>query len=215
MRRSKLDGLFITFEGGEGAGKTTAIHSIYSRLKEEGRKVIVTREPGGSVIAEKIREIILDPDHVEMDARTEALLYAAARRQHLVEKVIPYLEEGYIILCDRFIDSSLVYQGAARKIGMEEVLKINLFATEGLMPHKTLFFDIDPELGLQRIAKNRGREVNRLDKETLSFHQLVREAYLNLARAEGERMKTIDASKSEEEVFQDAWKIVKEVIGTK
>lgn len=212
MRRSKLLGLFITFEGGEGAGKTTAIQSIYTKLKEEGRKVIVTREPGGSVIAEKIREIILNPNHTEMDSRTEALLYAAARRQHLVEKVIPYLEKGYIVLCDRFIDSSLVYQGAARKIGMEEVLKINLFATEGIMPHKTLFFDIEPELGLKRIAQNRGREVNRLDKEQLSFHQLVREAYLQLAKQEPERIRTIDASQSMEAVFHDAWKIVKDVI---
>lgn len=207
-----MSGIFITFEGGEGAGKTTALTSILQRLESEGRKVILTREPGGSVIAEKIREVILNPEHVEMDARTEALLYAAARRQHLVEKIIPYLKKDYIILCDRFIDSSLVYQGAARQIGMDEVLKINLFATEGLMPHKTLFFDIEPELGLTRIAANREREVNRLDQETLSFHQIVRRGYLQLAEQEPERICKIDASQSMDAVLSDAWKIVKEII---
>ena len=123
-------GVFITFEGPEGAGKTTVIKELYKRMEEEGLKVILTREPGGIRIAEKIRAIILDNDHQEMDAKTEALLYAAARRQHLVEKVIPALQEGMIVLCDRFVDSSLAYQGHARGLGIDEVLSINEFAIE-------------------------------------------------------------------------------------
>lgn len=207
-----MKGLFITFEGGEGAGKTTVLQSINERLIANGKKVMVTREPGGSVIAEKIREIILNPEHTEMDARTEALLYAAARRQHLVEKVIPYLSEGYIILCDRFIDSSLVYQGVARKIGVEEVLNINLFATKGLMPEKTLFFDIEPEVGLQRISAHKGREFNRLDQEKIEFHHLVRKAYHDLAAKEPNRIIQIDASRSLEEVVEETWRYIYHIL---
>lgn len=203
-----MSGLFITFEGGEGAGKTTVLQAIKEKLIADGKKVMVTREPGGSVIAEKIREIILNPEHTEMDPRTEALLYAAARRQHLVEKINPYLNDGYIILCDRFIDSSLVYQGVARKIGVEEVLNINLFATEGLMPERTLFFDIEPEVGLKRISDHDGREFNRLDQEKIEFHHLVRQAYRNLAEKEPKRIIQIDASPPLEEVIKHTWKYI-------
>ncbi|MBU9721972.1 MULTISPECIES: dTMP kinase [Bacillaceae] len=207
-----MEGIFITFEGGEGAGKTTVLQTVKNRLEKEGKKVFTTREPGGSVIAEKIREVILDPSHTEMDPRTEALLYAAARRQHLVEKVIPYLEQGYIILCDRFIDSSLVYQGDARGIGIEEVLAINLFATEGLLPQLTLYFDIDPEEGLKRIQANSDREVNRLDQEKLDFHVNVRKAYQSLAKKEANRIKTVDASPTIEDVVENVWAQLKETI---
>lgn len=210
-----MSGIFITFEGGEGAGKTTALTTILERLEKQGRKVMQTREPGGSVIAEKIRQVILDPKHVEMDGRTEALLYAAARRQHLVEKVIPALNEGYIVLCDRFVDSSLVYQGAARAIGFEEVLKINMFATEGTLPDRTVLFDIEPEVGLKRISENKGREVNRLDKETLSFHHMVRQAYLELAEKEPHRIKKIDASQSADMVVEEVWEIVQAAVNKK
>ena len=154
----KQKGLFITFEGPEGAGKTTVITDIYDRLVKEGRNVVLTREPGGIRIAEKIRSIILDNEHQEMDAKTEALLYAAARRQHLAEKVIPALNEGYIVLCDRFVDSSLAYQGYARGLGIDEVLTINQFAIGEMMPGLTVFFDINPEEGLARIADNSERE---------------------------------------------------------
>ena len=207
-----MSGLFITFEGGEGAGKTTVLQEIKAQLEAAGEKVIATREPGGSIIAEKIREVILNPQHTEMDRRTEALLYAAARRQHLVEKVVPYLQEGYTILCDRFIDSSLVYQGAARGIGIEEVLQINLFATEGLMPQMTLYFDIDPEQGLKRIQAHGGREFNRLDQEDLSFHQMVRDAYRKLKEREPERIQTVDASMSLEQVVKNSKDIIDEFI---
>lgn len=148
-------GTFITVEGPDGAGKTTVLNIIAEELAAEGYPIVQTREPGGSPIAEKIRQIILDKKHTEMDPRTEALLYAAARRQHLIEKIIPALEKGNIVLCDRFIDASIVYQGFARKIGIDEVLKINRFAIENTMPDLTIYFDIEPEIGLERIQKHR------------------------------------------------------------
>ncbi len=198
--------MFITFEGPEGAGKTTIIHMIYNQLKEEGYDVILTREPGGIQIAEQIREIILNPANTAMDARTEALLYAAARRQHLVEKVVPALEEGKIILCDRFVDSSLAYQGFARGLGIDEIYQINQFAIDGLMPKATLFFDIKPEVGLERINRNKEREVNRLDLEKIEFHQHVRNGYLKVIEKFPNRMHSIDASRTIEEVYQESYK---------
>nr|WP_236785232.1 dTMP kinase [Alteribacter salitolerans] len=197
--------MFITFEGGEGAGKTTVLRAIKDKLEKEGCTVTSTREPGGSVIAEKIRQIILDVAHTEMDERTEALLYAAARRQHLVETVLPELEKGNLVLCDRFIDSSLVYQGVARGIGVEEVLNMNLFATAGLMPSLTLYFDLDPKVGLSRISDNDGRENNRLDQEKLDFHYRVREAYQSLVKKDPERIQTINAEESLDQVIEEAW----------
>jgi len=203
-----LEGKFISFEGPEGAGKTTVIKEVYERLKNEGNRVIMTREPGGIRIAEKIREIILDNDHQEMDAKTEALLYAAARRQHLVEKVVPALREGTIVLCDRFVDSSLAYQGHARGLGIDEVLSINEFAIGDTMPDLTVFFDINPEAGLARIAANEMREENRLDKESLHFHELVYDGYLELIRRYPERIQVTDASLSQGQVTENVWKII-------
>ncbi|WP_141434158.1 dTMP kinase [Bacillus sp. 03113] len=196
-------GIFITAEGPEGAGKTTIIDLLAQDLRSKGYEVLQTREPGGIELAEKIREIILNPNHTSMDARTEALLYAAARRQHLVEKVRPALEKGFIILCDRFIDSSLAYQGYARGLGIDEVYSINHFAIEGTMPDLTLYFDIDPEVGLKRIQKHSGREVNRLDLENLSFHQKVREGYYLLLEKYHNRIYKVDAAQSIEIVLQE------------
>ncbi|MBM7588164.1 dTMP kinase [Bacillus pakistanensis] len=205
-------GLFITVEGPDGAGKSTIIHKLSIKLEEEGYPVVLTREPGGIEIAEQIRQVILHTSNTKMERRTEALLYAAARRQHLVEKVIPAINEGKIILCDRFIDSSLAYQGYARGIGMEEVYSINQFAIESMMPDLTLYFDIEPEVGLGRINKHNDREVNRLDLEALEFHHKVREGYLLLLDQFSNRMRKIDASGSEEEVFQISYRIVKEYL---
>ena len=204
--------MFITVEGPEGSGKSSACKRIYEELLHRGSDVILTREPGGIPIAESIREIILNKKNTEMDARTEALLYAAARRQHLVQKVWPALKAGKIVLCDRFIDSSLAYQGGARGLGVDEVLGINLFATEGTLPDLTLLFDIEPEIGLARIAKNQGREVNRLDLEGLDFHHTVRNTFLDLAHRYENRFSVIDASLSEEEVYQKALQVVLEKI---
>ncbi|MFC0473735.1 dTMP kinase [Robertmurraya beringensis] len=197
-------GLFITIEGPEGAGKTTIIGMLETALRERGLKFIVTREPGGIPIAEQIREVILNKENTAMDARTEALLYAAARRQHLVEKVLPHLQEGSIVLCDRFIDSSLAYQGYARGLGIDEVYSINHFAIEGKMPDATFYFDIDPEIGLNRIGQHKGREVNRLDLEEIHFHKKVREGYHLLLNRFKDRILLIDASQSVEQVFQQS-----------
>ncbi|MCM3130739.1 dTMP kinase [Paenibacillus provencensis] len=177
------------------------IKKLSAHLEDKKIPYLITREPGGIDIAEKIRSIILNPEHTTMDARTEALLYAAARRQHLAEKVIPALQNGVMVLSDRFVDSSLAYQGYARGLGMEEVRSINEFATDHLSPDLTLYFDITPEQGLARIAANQGREVNRLDMENLSFHDKVREGYLILAKQDPDRIQIIDASLSQEEVF--------------
>src|SRR5574344_860360 len=196
--------MFITFEGGEGSGKSTAIRKIVAQLEKEGYEVVLTREPGGTSISEEIRNVILDKKNTDMDPRTEALLYAASRRQHIVQKILPALKAGKIVICDRYLDSSLAYQGGARGLGIDNVLAMNLFATEGLEPDLTLFFDIKPEIGLARIAANSGREVNRLDVEKLSFHNQVRSAFQELAKRFPKRYFTIDASQSPDEVYQAA-----------
>ena len=203
-------GIFITIEGGEGAGKSTILRGMADWLKAQGWEVVATREPGGIPIAEKIREVILDRRHTDMDARTEALLYAAARRQHLVEKVKPALEAGAAVLCDRFVDSSLAYQGHARGLGIDEVWEVNRFAIGDLLPDLTLYLDARPEIGLGRIRSAGGREINRLDLEDLEFHRKVREGYLVLAERHPDRIVTIDAEQPPERVLELA---IKETAG--
>lgn len=205
--------MFITFEGPEGSGKTTVSNIIEKRLEDIGYQVVHTREPGGTPIAEQIRNIILDKANTMLDARAEALLYAASRRQHLVEKVWPALKEGKIVICDRYIDSSLAYQGGARNLGVENVLNINMFATEGTFPDMTLLFDITPEEGLKRIAANANREVNRLDLEKIEFHKLVRNTFLELAKQYKNRYVIIDASKPLDEVVENTWKEILKKLG--
>lgn len=202
-------GYFITSEGPEGAGKTTVMNLLGKRLIDEGYEVVMTREPGGIMISEKIRDIILNNEHTMMESRTEALLYAAARRQHLVEKVLPALAAGKIVICDRFIDSSLAYQGFARGIGVEEIWAINKFAIGDTMPEKTLLFDIDPAVGLARINAHKEREKNRLDVENLAFHQKVRAGYLSLVEKYPERIQVIDASQTIENVLDETYVIIK------
>lgn len=194
---------FISLEGVEGSGKSTIIQYIKDYLESEGKAVVVTREPGGIEIAEQIRSVILDKKNTKMDSRTEALLYAAARRQHLVEKVIPSLKDGKIVLCDRFIDSSLAYQGHARGLGIEEVLTINEFAIESLMPSLTLYLDLDPQIGLARISKNKDREVNRLDLEELNFHVKVREGYEEVCKRFQKRIVKVNANQEIGQVLSD------------
>ena len=199
--------IVISLEGGEGAGKTSVIEQIKAHLESKGISHLITREPGGVPISEKIREIILDNANHEMDHRTEALLFAAARRQHLIEKVIPAIESGIeVIIFDRFVDSSMVYQGYVRGIGVEEVYQMNLFATEGFLPDLTLYLDLDPEIGLARINSNPDREINKLDLETLEFHKKVREGYLELAGKYPERVRIIKAENSIEEVCEESVK---------
>ncbi|AYC30717.1 dTMP kinase [Paenisporosarcina cavernae] len=208
-------GVFITFEGPEGAGKTTVMNELAKEFTAEGMDIVTTREPGGIRIAEKIRAIILDNQHLEMDARTEALLYAAARRQHLVEVIKPALAAGKIVLCDRFVDASLAYQGYARGIGVAEVWAINEFAIADTMPDKTLLFDLNPEVGLSRIANGKNRENNRLDKESVAFHEKVREGYHLLVKESPDRFITIDAEKSQDEVKVNVRNILKNYLDTK
>jgi dTMP kinase len=201
---------FITLEGVEGSGKSTIINFIKDSLETSGKKVVVTREPGGIDIAEQIRSVILDKRNTKMEGRTEALLYAAARRQHLVEKVIPSLSEGNIVLCDRFIDSSLAYQGYARGLGINEVYTVNKFAIDDLMPDLTLYLDLDPQVGLNRIAKNKGREINRLDLEEINFHVNVREGYEEVLKMFPERMVRINANQEIDKVVADINKVLVE-----
>ena len=202
--------MFITFEGPDGSGKSTIIKKVYGKLINDGFDIVLTREPGGTPIAEKIRDIILDNSNVALDARTEALLYAASRRQHLVEKIRPALKEGKIVLCDRFLDSSLAYQGGGRNLGVQNVLNINLFATENTYPDLTLFFDIDPELGLKRVSQDKKRVADRLDNENENFHEKVYSTFKEIVNTNNQRIITIDASKSIEEVTECAYKTIKE-----
>lgn len=200
-------GLFITLEGGEGSGKTTAGKAVVRKLTEDGFDVLYTREPGGIDIAEQIRRVILDVNNTAMDERTEALLFAASRRQHLVEKVIPALQQGKIVICDRFVDSSLAYQGYARGIGLENVMKINEFAIDQHMPDLTIYFDISPEEGLKRLT---GRdEINRLDVEKVNFHKKVQEGYEKLLEIFPERIRTIDASQNREALAEDCYRLIR------
>jgi dTMP kinase len=202
----------ITLEGVEGSGKSTLIQYLKEFIESIGKKVIVTREPGGIEISEQIRSVILDTENTKMDGRTEALLYAAARRQHLVERIIPALNEGNVVLCDRFIDSSLAYQGYARGLGIDEVLSINEFAIGSFMPSLTLYLDLDPQIGLSRIRKNKGREVNRLDLEEISFHLKVRDGYEEVIKRFPDRIVRVDANQELDKVFLDTKQILLEKI---
>ncbi|HSP22521.1 MAG TPA: dTMP kinase [Planococcus sp. (in: firmicutes)] len=208
-------GYLITLEGGEGSGKTSILKMMADILGQRGHQIVCTREPGGIEIAEQIRRVILDRDNSSMDPRTEALLYAAARRQHLVEKVIPALEAGKIVLCDRYIDSSLAYQGHARGLGIEEIYTINKFAINDYMPDLTLYFDVEPHVGLARIEKDAGREVNRLDVESMKFHKAVREGYQILVGQYPDRIQVIDAGNSIEKVLEDALAVVAGFMGSR
>lgn len=202
--------MFVTIEGPEGSGKSSVTKKVVELLEKEGHSVVLTREPGGTPIAEQIRNVILDKNNTAMDPTTEALLYAASRRQHLVEKVWPLSNAGKIVISDRFLDSSLAYQGGARNLGIDKVLAMNMFATDGFYPDLTLLFDIDPRIGLARIAANKGREVNRLDLEKIEFHDSVRATFLSLAKRFKDRYVVLDASKPFDEVVNDAYKAIKE-----
>ena len=207
-------GLFITFEGPDGSGKTTVSSKVCERLISEGYNLKYTREPGGSRIAEEIRNIILDNNNTDMDVRTEALLYAAGRRQHLVDKILPALNEGITIISDRFVDSSLAYQGWGREIGIDEVFSINKFAIEDNMPYKTIFLNVDVEEGINRIQKGR-EHLDRLDQESLDFHYRVYEGYQKVIEKYKDRMIIIDANRALEEVIEDAYIALKGILDDK
>jgi dTMP kinase len=195
-----MEGLFITIEGMDGSGKTTQINLLKEFFEKQGKHVLVTREPGGTRISEAIREIILNIDYQEMDFITEALLYAASRAQHVAEYILPAIEKGDIVICDRFVDSSIVYQGMARGLGQEMVATINRFATRGLEPDVTFFLDLEHRQGMER--KKNQQELDRLESEKEHFHQKVRDGYKQLAKDNQKRMIDVDAGQSIEDVHQ-------------
>ncbi|AXF56566.1 dTMP kinase [Salicibibacter kimchii] len=204
-------GTFITFEGGEGSGKTTVIPRIASRLEADGYETLVSREPGGVASAEKIRHLLLSGEEEALDRYTEVLLFAAARRQHLVEKIIPALEAGKIVLCDRYLDSSLVYQGYASGVGVERVREINLFAVQNWLPDRTFFLDVPVDIGLARIAQN-AREENRLDQKGRTFHEQVRNGYHFLAAEAAERFRVINADASIAHIEEEIYPSIREML---
>ena len=203
-----LTGKFITFEGPEGSGKSTVIKAVEEFLTKEGFNILTTREPGGIRIAEDIRDIILSKENTMMSAKAEALLFAASRSQHFEEKIIPALNEGKIILCDRFIDSSLAYQGHARDLGIDNVYEINKFAIGNRLPDVTIFIDVPPQVGLKRVFNNT-RKVDRLDLETIEFHNKVYEGYHILAKRFKDRFIIIDGTNPVETVIEDTVQVIK------
>ncbi|WP_182101774.1 dTMP kinase [Niallia taxi] len=200
--------MLVTLESCEGAGKTLMIKLLEDYLISKGHDVLLTREPGGVKEAEQIRQVILDPNNKAVNGEAECLLYAAGRSINFQVVIKPALEAGNIVLCDRFIDSSLVYQGHARGLGIDEVWNINRFAIGDFMPDLTLYLDVSPEVGLARIYKNKDREINRLDLETLEFHNKVREGYKLLLKKFPERMVEINAELSIDEVFEQIKKVI-------
>lgn len=203
-------GSFIVFEGPDGSGKTTVCDIVCQKLKDKGFDIVHTREPGGIDIAEQIRAVILDPKNTAMDARSEALLYAASRRQHLVEKVLPAINDGKIVICERFVYSSLAYQGKARGIGYEGVKAINDFAIEGCKPDITIYLDVDEETGQSRI-NDRGNK-DRLDAESINFHHLVNEGYREIISLYKDNVKVIDATKDINTVVDNSLAIILDYI---
>lgn len=203
-----MRGIFIVLEGPDGSGKSTMANMIGEYYKEKGRDIVFTREPGGTPISEKIRDIILDNNNIEMSYTTEALLYAAARAQHVSEKIVPWLEQGKVVISERYVYSSLVYQGIGRKLGVDKVKMINDFATNSLKPDLVLFFDIDPEKALNRKLSNESGD--RLENEKLSFHQSVYKGYKELIKHYDEII-PINADKSVNELFNDIKQIIERI----
>lgn len=200
-----MKGKFITVEGSDGSGKTTFINSATEYLIKKDYKVITTREPGGTVSSEKVRELLFDSSN-EIDAKTESLLFCVSRRDHIIKKIIPYVEEGYIVICDRFVDSSIAYQSYGRGLNKQDIIDINKYTTDGLEPDLTLYFSVDVEIGLSR---TKGRdENNRMDNESLKFYKDVKRGYDELSNDYKKRIKVIDANQDYEKVEKDAFKIL-------
>jgi dTMP kinase len=205
-------GIFITFEGPEGGGKSTQVKRFIEHLQQENCPVVHTREPGGTNISEKIRHIVLDPNNKAMENKTEMLLYAAARSQHVAEIIRPALEQGNIVVCDRFIDASVAYQGYGLGISIEEIIKINAFATNDIVPDRTYLMDLPVELGMQRIAETRGHNedlqavgLDRIESKGLMYHRKVREGFLDIAKLEPKRITVVDASRTVAEIAAVVW----------
>lgn len=204
-------GTFITFEGGEGAGKTTLIERVYDALRSREADVIKTRAPGGTPLGAAIREILLHKNDFTIGKRSELLLFLADRAQHVEEIILPALEAGKIVLCDRFTDSTIAYQGGARGFGEESVKQLCTFSASGLEPDLTLYLDIEPQAGFERRGRN-GFSNDRIESEQLSFHQKIRETFHKIAQKEPERFHIIDARPALEQVFQQAMELIDAII---
>ena len=200
-----MKGKFITVEGSDGSGKTSFINFATEYLKEKRYKVITTREPGGTEFSEKVRELLFDSSN-DIDAKTESLLFCASRRDHIVKKILPHVNDGYIVICDRFVDSSVAYQSYGRGLSKQDILDINSYTTDNLEPDLTLYFCVDVEVGLAR-TKNRD-DNNRMDQESLDFYKNVKRGYDDLSRENTERIKVIDASDTYENVQKQALAIL-------
>jgi dTMP kinase len=209
--------LFITFEGVEGSGKTTQIQRLKKYLTQKGISCKVTREPGGCPIGEKVRKILLNPDHHEMVPTTELLLYEAARAQHVKEVIKPFLKKGGIVICDRFSDATLAYQGYGRRIDLKWIDRLNLLASQGIKPDVTFLLDCPSDVGLKRALQRnqtlKQEREERFEREEIQFHQRVRKGYLAIAKKEPRRVKVIDTREGEERVFEKIRKIVDNLIG--
>lgn len=203
-----MAGLFITFEGGDGAGKSTQAKLLAAALEADGKHVVLTREPGGTEIAEEIRNIVLNPQHVDLDDRTEALLFAASRAEHVAKKIRPALSAGAIVISDRFVDSSIAYQGIGRGLGVEQVSDINAWATNNLWPDITFLLDVEPAAGLDRVE-----EPNRLEAAGDELHLDVRAAFLELAKRSPERFVVLSAARPIEELAKEVLSLVNAKLG--
>ena len=204
-----MTGLFITFEGGEGCGKSTQIAALKARLEAMGKKVVQTREPGGTALGESVRNLLQYDDAGQgMSPEAELLLFAASRAQHVRELIAPAIAEGQIVLCDRFLDSTTVYQGVARAIDSKKVDTINQFAIGDTNPDLTILIDLPPEIGLARVHARSDGQLDRMEKEAIEFFQAVRQGYLDLAKSEPKRFLVLDGSQSVEELETQIWQKV-------
>jgi dTMP kinase len=199
LKKGPRRGVFIAFEGVEGSGKGTQIRLAREYLESEGFEVLVTREPGGTDLGERLRELLLDPKTGGVEPRTEALLFAASRSQHVATMIRPALEEGQVVLCDRYVDSSLAYQGVARGLGEQDVLTLNVWATQGLFPDLVLLFHLEPEVGLARSED----DPDRIEQEGSEFHAKVADAFLKIAEEHPERFVIVDANKPPDLVHEE------------
>lgn len=203
-------GLFITFEGTDGSGKTTQIRLLEDYMKEKGCEVVLSREPGGTRVSEIIRDLILNPKNKEIVPLTEMILYAASRAQHVAEVIEPAIEKGKVVICDRYVDSSYAYQGGGRGMDLKIIADINRIAINGTVPDITFFLDIDPEISIKRRINSTGAD--RIEQEKIDFHRRVYDGYKKMSILYPDRIKTIDATKSIEEIFSQIKDCINELI---